>query len=384
MMSESCLRQARAANSCRAGRVRAVVAGRKVAVSAFAAANVIKLDTGAWVVGPRYRSKGVVHFLGGAFAGAAPQVAYGLLLDSIAAAGYTAIATPYAVTFRHDECARGVRRQFLDSLQELRTGPRAGAGPGAGAGAARADLAPPGAPVFGVGHSNGSLLHLLIGSFFPGATESNIIMSFNNKQVKDAIPVPGLMENLPGALRAARAAAPNLPLPDLSALPLPVPLPSSGGDLLRGVASLLPRELGLDAAGQLSGAGLLLDQIPAVFDEVGGGATDFYPSPAESRSLISSGYCVSPTLLVRFSDDSIDESTEMARLLQPRLGSGVTLLTLPGNHLTPCGGDLPAWPTGPVFTPADTLVQALREGQQADIQRLCRQMVGWMDAIATR
>lgn len=127
-------------------------------------------DTGAWVVAPPYRSKGVVHFLGGAFAGAAPQVVYALLLDSLSAAGYTAIATPYAVTFRHDDCARAMRQQFLASVEELRRRPDRGA-----------DVAPTDAPVFGLGHSNGSLLHLLIGSFFPGATESNVVMSFNNK-----------------------------------------------------------------------------------------------------------------------------------------------------------------------------------------------------------
>ncbi|GIL67641.1 hypothetical protein Vafri_20982 [Volvox africanus] len=354
-------------------RIPAVIAVRRRAARCLASTDVVKLDTGAWVVAPRYRSKGVVHFLGGAFAGAAPQLVYGFILDAVAAAGYTAVATPYAVTFRHDECARGVRQQFLDSVDELR---RSG----------RGDWAPLEVPTLGLGHSNGSLMHLLIGSFFPGATESNILMSFNNKQVKDAIPVPGLMENLPGALQAARTVAPDLPnlsaVPGLSALPLPSQLPS-GADLLRGVASLLPRELGLDTAGQLSGAGLLIDQIPSVFGEVGGGATDFYPSPAESRALISAGYSVRSTLLIRFSDDSIDESAEIARLLRPRLGSGVTLLNLPGNHLTPCGGDVP-WPTGPVFGPADVLVQVLKEQQQNDIQRLCRQVVGWMEAISTR
>ncbi len=55
---------------------------------------------------------------------------------------------------------------------------------------------------------------------------------------------------------------------------------------------------------------------------MGGGATDFYPSPAESRVIISRDYSVSPTLVVRFSDDSIDESAEMAALLRSRLGSG--------------------------------------------------------------
>lgn len=38
----------------------------------------------------------------------------------VAAAGYTAVATPYAVTFRHEQCAEAVRNQFLNSLLELR------------------------------------------------------------------------------------------------------------------------------------------------------------------------------------------------------------------------------------------------------------------------
>lgn len=97
------------------------------------------------------------------------QVVYSLLLDSIADAGYTAIATPYAVTFRHDDCARAVRQQFLDSVAELR-------GP-----AGLPDAAPDGVPVIGLGHSNGALLHLLIGAFFPGAAATNIVISFNNK-----------------------------------------------------------------------------------------------------------------------------------------------------------------------------------------------------------
>jgi hypothetical protein len=44
------------------------------------------------------------------------------------------------------------------------------------------------------------------------------------------------------------------------------------------------------------------------------------------------------------------------RVRMCRARAGVTLLTLPGTHITPCGGELP-WPTGPVFGPADTIVQ---------------------------
>lgn len=50
---------------------------------------------------------------------------------------------------------------------------------------------PPDVPVHGVGHSNGSLMHLFISSLQPGSVASNVLMSYNNKEVGDAIPIPG-------------------------------------------------------------------------------------------------------------------------------------------------------------------------------------------------
>lgn len=50
----------------------------------------------------------MVHFLGGAFAGAAPQLFYNSFIELLADSGYTVIATPYRVTFQHDVCARKV------------------------------------------------------------------------------------------------------------------------------------------------------------------------------------------------------------------------------------------------------------------------------------
>ena len=75
---------------------------------------------GSWVVAPAAgRPRGTVHFLGGAFAGAAPQVAYALLLQLLAEAGYTCVATPYAVTFQHLVCASAVQQARLGWLQCL-------------------------------------------------------------------------------------------------------------------------------------------------------------------------------------------------------------------------------------------------------------------------
>lgn len=50
---------------------------------------------------------------------------------------------------------------------------------------------PDNVPTHGVGHSNGALMHLLIGSFFNSPYDSNVLISYNNKEVDDAIPIPG-------------------------------------------------------------------------------------------------------------------------------------------------------------------------------------------------
>lgn len=53
--------------------------------------------------------KGIVHFLGGAFVGAAPQVSYGALLTKVAAAGYVVVATPFRLRFDYLTLCDAVR-----------------------------------------------------------------------------------------------------------------------------------------------------------------------------------------------------------------------------------------------------------------------------------
>jgi len=65
-----------------------------------------------------------VHFLGGAFAGAAPQLLYNSFVELLADAGYTVVATPYKVTFQHDVCARQVG--FYESTSWLNVGRQEG------------------------------------------------------------------------------------------------------------------------------------------------------------------------------------------------------------------------------------------------------------------
>lgn len=43
--------------------------------------------------------EGVVHFLGGAFVGAAPHLTYRYLLESLSKQGYLIVTTPYRLEF---------------------------------------------------------------------------------------------------------------------------------------------------------------------------------------------------------------------------------------------------------------------------------------------
>ncbi|XP_058194732.1 uncharacterized protein LOC131311337 isoform X3 [Rhododendron vialii] len=126
---------------------------------------------GAWVLKPRKtKPRSVVHFVGGIFVGAAPQLTYRLFLEGLAEKGVLVIATPYASGFDHFFIADEVQLKFdrcHRSLQETVQ-----------------DL-----PTFGIGHSLGSVIHLLIGSRYAVQRNGNVLMAFNSKEASSAIPL---------------------------------------------------------------------------------------------------------------------------------------------------------------------------------------------------
>ncbi|MGB0562618.1 MAG: DUF1350 family protein [Spirulinaceae cyanobacterium] len=137
---------------------------------------------GNWLRIPPH-PQGVVHFLGGAFLATAPHLSYRSLLDAIAEAGYAIIATPFLNTFDHQAIARDVLNRFeqcstrLQSLERL----------------------PSGLPVYGLGHSMGVKLHLLMGSVYAVPRAGNVLLAFNNYPVERSIPLVqelGLRETL--------------------------------------------------------------------------------------------------------------------------------------------------------------------------------------------
>lgn len=128
--------------------------------------------SGSWVLIPS-QPVGIVHFLGGAFVATAPQVTYRWLLEQLGKAGFVVIATPFVNTLDHTAIARNVLNRFESILERLRL---------------KNLLAQRYLPIYGVGHSMGCKLHLLIGSLFEVERAGNILISFNNYPVRRAIP----------------------------------------------------------------------------------------------------------------------------------------------------------------------------------------------------
>ncbi|MBD2459822.1 DUF1350 family protein [Oscillatoria sp. FACHB-1407] len=245
--------------------------------------------SGNWVLVPP-RPIAIIHFLGGAFVAAAPQVTYRCLLEFLAEEGYAIVATPFVNTFDHTAIARDVLKSFnaaLDYLQSQVFKKRY-------------------LPIYGVGHSMGCKLHVLIGSLFPQERAGNILISFNNYPARRSIPF----------FEQFYQFAPNL-------------------------------------------------------------AVEFTPSPEETNDLIEQQYQVRRNLLIKFTDDDIDQTKSLTEALLNRFPSMTALKILKGNHLTPLGQDV-KWQTGNVFTPLDAIGQFVRQEVYRDFNQLKRDMLMWL------
>jgi len=247
---------------------------------------------GNWVVIPS-RPTGIVHFLGGAFVATAPQVTYRWLIEELARQGYVVIATPFVSTLDHAAIARDVLNRFETTLDRLQT---------------TSTLSKRYLPIYGVGHSMGCKLHLLVGSLFNVERAGNILISFNNYPAQRAIP---LIEQL---------------------------------------------------------------NISQMFD------VEFTPSPLQTNELIAKSYKVRRNLLIKFTDDELDQTISLTEILQQRFPGMVCLQKLPGNHLTPVRQDI-NWKTGEVFTPLDAVGQWVRQGFNRDLNQLKVEITRWLNPL---
>ncbi|CAD5177983.1 unnamed protein product [Musa acuminata subsp. malaccensis] len=268
---------------------------------------------GAWVLKPKSRTpKAVVHFVGGIFVGAAPQLTYRLFLERLSTRGALVVATPFASGFDHFLIADEVQFKFDRCIRFLQDSVN--------------DL-----PTFGVGHSLGSVIHLLIGrSRYAIQRCGNILMAFNNKEASSAIPLFS---------------------------PVIVPMAQSFGPLLSQLTSSPSLRRGAEMAmkqlGNLSPPIMkqvlpLVEQLPPLYMDLVNGREDFSPKPEETRRLVKSYYGVSRNLLIKFKDDTIDETPTLAQLLSG--GSAISsqldmsVRLMPGDHGLPLQQVLPDIP----------------------------------------
>lgn len=249
--------------------------------------------SGSWVLIPK-NPKGIVHFLGGAFIAAAPQVTYRWLLEELGNQGYAVIATPFVNTLDHKAIARDVLNRFETTLNRLQT---------------TTVLSKRYLPIYGLGHSMGCKVHLLIGSLFSVERAGNILISFNNYPARRAIP---FVEQL---------------------------------------------------------------NINPAFD------IEFTPSPIETNDLIAKSYEVRRNLLIKFTNDEIDQTVSLTQVLQQRFPNMIAVQTLPGNHLTPLGQDV-KWKAGQSFTPFDAIGQWMKQEVYRDLNQLKREIFRWLDPFS--
>ncbi|MBT9313555.1 DUF1350 family protein [Leptothoe kymatousa] len=127
---------------------------------------------GNWLLVPP-NPVGIIHFLGGAFVAAAPSVTYGWLLENLYHHGYIIVATPFINTFDHGAIATEVLTTFDHAMIYLR----------------RQVIGDRHFPIYGMGHSMGCKVHLLIASLYRVDRVGNILISFNNYPARKSIPL---------------------------------------------------------------------------------------------------------------------------------------------------------------------------------------------------
>ena len=242
------------------------------------------------------RPRALVHFLGGAFVGAAPHLTYATLLQTLADAGYIVVATPYELRFDHLALCDDVVERAQPTLLRLQ--------------AEHAESAAPHAalPIVGVGHSCGALLLLLLGSFFRGAASdlppyaANALMSYNNNLASESIP---LLRTVVTPLAAGILATRNDVLPSTARAAF-----TQARTQLSNIAQLYDAEADRarfpgsppsvqEAAALADGLLPIIDQIEPLFEAISSGRAEFTPRPAEVLTAAPMLYATGSTLLLR-------------------------------------------------------------------------------------
>ena len=345
---------------------------------------------------------GIVHFVGGAFVGTAPKQSYSAFLEDLSdGADVCIVATPVAglTGLDHYAAANEVMLRWcsvasevhsaLDTRASLLTKASGGGLPSCAA----ASL-----PVIGVGHSLGAKLLILLGSDpnlsdLVGPRCANALVAYNSYSAKQSVP---MLEQAVAAASAAQASglgsavAPGVAglsgvgeslsasaSQGLRALGKTVGDSNVAGSIDQSVDALanglggLLGNMGVGMGGGAKAGGIGggsaetlasgLNQAAQVLNDLGGGLgeagrrasrrldgvdeladDEFTPSPEDTAELVLTKYAVGRNLLVRFVDDTIDQSQSLAQLFKRRftddvtgIGGRIDFKRTDGTHVTP-------------------------------------------------
>lgn len=247
----------------------------------------------SYVFEPDGEVEGVVHFVGGAALGTFPQVAYKELLQRVARRGRVAVvATPFDLGLDHDAAALKCGLAFLAEANKWR-----------------------GLPRYGVGHSLGAKLLLLLACGDAGAYEKLVLLAPNNSGIADSAK---LLERLVDA---------------------------AGG----GAGAMYSPIEGMDIGGLLGQA----------FSMAG---LEVAPSPAETLDRVAR--MRRPARGVTFVRFEEDDDLDSAATLGPAV-AGASIDWLDGGHLAPVfveAGGLQLGEEKLVDSAADAICRALDDG----------------------
>lgn len=108
---------------------------------------------------------------------------------------------------------------------------------------------------------------------------------------------------------------------------------------------LVPKFVGNDLIPMFRDSVRVVDQIPDILKMIGEGKIEFIPSPSDAKEVCRRMYRARSTLLLKFENDSLDESEEIEdvlkeantimRMKRPMIEMDVEMKYLDGTHLTP-------------------------------------------------
>lgn len=107
---------------------------------------------------------------------------------------------------------------------------------------------------------------------------------------------------------------------------------------------------------------------------------EFTPSPEETNRLVQERYQIRRNLLIKFCNDTIDQTSGLHQILDKRFPGLTTLQQLTGDHQTPLGQDV-SWSVGEIFTPIDAIGQWVKQVMYKDLNQLKKEILYWLNPL---